>query len=162
MGILLLYSSKIIITQNEVNVTSKLNQTHPTIGEGNSTNSLVGIDIYFNSHNNIVSQNTVNIQAFDNYIYGMGVLGYRTGHKAPEGQGAINNTFSDNIISLNGVYFATGLIVGCESQGTIILNNTVNLKSKLQLKTINLFYHQKLSMGWNHIIRITIKLFPMI
>ena len=128
-GILLLYSSKITINQNEVNVTSKLNQTYSTIGKDNSTNSLVGIDIYFNSHNNIVSQNTVNIQAFDNYIYGMGVLGYNTGHKAPEGQGAINNTFSNNFISLNGVYFATGLIVGCESHGTLLLNNTVNLKS---------------------------------
>ncbi len=128
-GILLLYSSNIVVSGNNVNVTSALADVHATTGEDNSTNSLVGIDIYFNSHNNVISNNVVYVNGNDNYVYGMGVLGYNTGHKAPEGQGATNNTFEGNTITLEGPYFATGLIVGAESEGTILKNNIVNLNA---------------------------------
>lgn len=128
-GILLLYSSNNVISGNDVDVTSKLAEIHSTTGEDNSTNSLVGIDLYFNSHNNIFSKNNVHVKGKDNYIYGMGVLGYNTGHIAPEGQGATNNTFEANTITLEGPYFATGLIVGAESEGTILKDNVINLKT---------------------------------
>lgn len=128
-GILLLYSSNNIVAKNDVNVTSQLAEVHATTGKDNSTNSLVGIDLYFNSHNNVFSDNIINIKSKDNYIYGMGVLGYKTGHTAPKGQGATNNTFKNNIMNLEGPYFATGLIVGTESHDTILKNNTVNLKA---------------------------------
>ena len=128
-GILLLYSSNNVVSGNNVNVTSKLAEVHSTTGEDNSTNSLVGIDLYFNSHNNVFSNNVVNVKGKDNYVYGMGVLGYNTGHKAPEGQGATNNTFEGNIITLESPYFATGLIVGAESEGTILKGNVINLNA---------------------------------
>ena len=128
-GILLLYSSNNVVSGNNVNVTSKLAEVHSTTGEDNSTNSLVGIDLYFNSHNNVFSNNVVNVKGKDNYVYGMGVLGYNTGHKAPEGQGATNNTFEGNIITLESPYFATGLIIGAESEGTILKGNVINLNA---------------------------------
>ena len=128
-GILLLYSSNNVVSGNNVNVTSKLAEVHSTTGKDNSTNSLVGIDLYFNSHNNIFSNNIVNVKGKDNYVYGMGVLGYNTGHKAPEGQGATNNTFESNIITLESPYFATGLIVGAESEGTILKDNVIFLNA---------------------------------
>ena len=128
-GILLLYSSNNVVSGNNVNVTSKLAEVHSTTGKDNSTNSLVGIDLYFNSHNNIFSNNIVNVKGKDNYVYGMGVLGYNTGHKAPEGQGATNNTFEGNIITLESPYFATGLIVGAESEGTILKDNVIFLNA---------------------------------
>ncbi len=128
-GILLLYSSNNVISGNDVNVTSKLDSVHATTGADNSTNSLVGIDLYFNSHNNVFSNNNVYIKANDNYLYGMGVLGYNTGHTAPEGQGASNNTFEGNEITLDGPYFTTGLIVGSSSEETILKGNAINLKS---------------------------------
>ncbi|WP_407375150.1 right-handed parallel beta-helix repeat-containing protein [Methanobrevibacter sp.] len=129
-GILLLYSSNILVSGNDVNVTSKLADVHATTGEDNSTNSIVGIDIYFNSHNNTVSNNNIYIKSKDNYIYGMGVLGYNTGHSAPVGQGATNTVFEGNTITLEGPYFATGVIVGSDSEGTIIKDNSINLKSE--------------------------------
>ncbi|WP_405282213.1 right-handed parallel beta-helix repeat-containing protein [Methanobrevibacter sp.] len=128
-GILLLYSSNNVVSGNNVNVTSKLAEVHSTTGKDNSTNSLVGIDLYFNSHNNVFSNNIVNVKGKDNYVYGMGVLGYNTGHKAPEGQGATNNTFESNIITLESPYFATGLIVGAESEGTILKDNVIFLNA---------------------------------
>ena len=128
-GILLLYSSNNVVSGNNVNVTSKLAEVHSTTGKDNSTNSLVGIDLYFNSHNNVFSNNIVNVKGKDNYVYGMGVLGYNTGHKAPEGQGATNNTFKSNIITLESPYFATGLIIGAESEGTILKDNVINLNA---------------------------------
>ena len=128
-GILLLYSSNNIISGNDVNVTSRLNDTYQVIGANSSTNSIVGIDLYYNSHNNVFSQNTINMKANDNYLYGMGVLGYYTGHSAPDGQGATKNQYIGNIINIEGSYFATGIIVGDESEGTILKDNLINAKA---------------------------------
>ena len=128
-GILLLYSSNNLISANNVNVTSKLDSKQSTIGSNSSQNSLVGIDLYFNCHNNTISDNNVFVKANDNYIYGMGVLGYYTGHSAPDGQGATNNSFKGNKITLEGLYCVEAIIIGDESEDTIIENNSINIKS---------------------------------
>ncbi|WP_298500455.1 right-handed parallel beta-helix repeat-containing protein [uncultured Methanobrevibacter sp.] len=128
-GILLLYSSNNLIYGNDVNVTSKLESQQATKGSNSSQNSIVGIDIYFNSHNNTVSYNDVYLKANDNYIYGMGVLGYYTGHSAPVGQGATNNSFVGNQITIDGVYCVEGIIIGDESEDTFVEDNVLNLKS---------------------------------
>ena len=128
-GILLLYSSNNIVSGNDVNVTSKLSQQQSTTGNKSSQNSIVGIDLYFNSHNNTFSNNNVYVKSKDNYIYGMGVLGYYTGHNAPEGQGATNNSFIGNQITLEGVYCVEGIIIGDESEDTFVEDNVLNLKS---------------------------------
>ena len=128
-GILLLYSSFNEVSSNNVSVTSKLDKAYPTTGINGSENSIVGIDIYYNSHNNTVSNNNVFVTGNDNYIYGVGVLGYKTGHKAPAGQGASNNQFIGNSIVLAGPYATTGIIIGDESEDTLISRNTVNITS---------------------------------
>ena len=128
-GILLLYSSNNVVSNNHVNVTSKLNESQDIIGNDSSQNSLVGIDLYFNSHNNTFSQNDIYIEAYDNYIYGMGVLGYFTGHNAPLGQGATENKFISNNILLKGTYCGEGIIIGDESEDTLIENNTIKIIS---------------------------------
>lgn len=128
-GILLLYSSNNVVSDNNVNVTSKLNESYSTIGNESSQNSLVGIDLYYNSHNNTFLKNTVYIKGNDNYIYGMGVLGYYTGHNAPLGQGASDNKFIGNKITLDGSYCAEGIIIGDESENTLVDNNTIVIKS---------------------------------
>ena len=151
-GILLLYSSNNLISGNEVNVTSKLKNTYPTTGEGASTNSIVGIDLYYNSHNNVFTQNTINIQGKDNYIYGMGVLGYYTGHNAPEGQGATNNQYIANKINIEGTYFATGIIVGDESEGTIVKDNIINAKTDGVTYGITLEMPQKSTIDNNTLV----------
>ena len=128
-GILLLYSSNNVVSGNNVNVTSKLNETYSVIGNDSSQNSVVGIDLYFNSHNNVFSNNNVFVKSNDNYIYGMGVLGYLTGHSAPVGNGATNNKFIGNEITLEGNYCAEGIIIGDESEDTLIENNIIHVKS---------------------------------
>ncbi|WP_405270141.1 right-handed parallel beta-helix repeat-containing protein [Methanobrevibacter sp.] len=128
-GILLLYSSNNIIDKNTVNVTSKLSKQYPTTGNGASTNSIVGIDLYFNTHNNTISNNNVIVSGKDNYIYGMGVLGYYTGHSASKGQGATNNVFAHNKVTVSGPYCVEGIIVGDESQDTLIESNVVKIKN---------------------------------
>ena len=125
-GILMAYSSDNIVSGNIVNATSKLTERVSTY---NSTNSIVGIDAYFNCQNNVFSDNEIYIKANDNYLYGMGVLGYTTGHTAPEGQGAINNQFISNYIVIDGTYYTDGIIIGSESHDTIIENNIIDLKS---------------------------------
>ncbi len=145
-GILMAYSSDNVVSKNKVNVTSKLNRT---VSPFNSTNSIVGIDSYFNCQNNNFSENDVYVKANDNYIYGMGVLGYTTGHDAPEGQGAINNQFINNNIVLEGTYFVQGIVIGSSSKDTIISNNKVNIKSSNVAYAINLEMSQKSTIDKN-------------
>ena len=128
-GILLIYSSNNTVSRNNVTVTSKLDKKYPTTGVNVSQNSIVGIDSYFNCHNNVFSQNNVLVKGNDNYMYGMGILGYNTGHTAPEGQGASDNQFIGNTITLEGNYFTTGIIIGDESETTVIQDNVINAKS---------------------------------
>lgn len=128
-GILSIYSSGNEISKNIVNVSSKLNETLSHVGENASNNAIIGIDLYYNSHANIISDNIIFVRGKDNYIYGMGVLGYYTGMNAPDGQGATKNQFLNNIINVGGNYFVTGIIIGDESDYTIVENNVVNAKS---------------------------------
>lgn len=143
-GILMAYSSNNIVSGNKLFTTSKLNQTlSPTA----STNSIVGIDLYYNTHNNIISDNEVTVYGMDNYIYGVGVLGYYTGHDAPEGQGATNNQFINNVIVLNGTYCVEGIIIGDESENTTISGNIVDARCA------NVSYGINLEMSQNSAIR---------
>lgn len=142
-GILMLYSSNNRVSGNDVNVTSRLREKYPTVGANSSTNSIVGIDLYYNSHNNTFLNNKIFVKAMDNYIYGMGVLGVVTGHAVAEGQGATNNSFIGNIVALEGNYFATGIIVGDASLGTNVENNILNINSGSVVYGITLEMSQK-------------------
>lgn len=147
-GILMAYSSGCVVSGNKVNATSKLNKTSYTSNSSGvhnniSTNSIVGIDLYYDSHNNIFSDNYIYIKANDSYIYGMGVLGYYTGHEAPEGKDATNNQFINNVIVLEGTYFVQGLVIGSESKDTVLIGNNVSAKSQNYSYGINLETSQK-------------------
>ncbi|OWT33471.1 hypothetical protein BGI41_02200, partial [Methanobrevibacter sp. 87.7] len=122
-GILLLYSSNNTISSNYVSVSSKLdNKTYI-----NATNSIVGVDIYFDSNNNTVNNNHIEVSGNDNYIYGTGCLAAQTGKGNTE---ANNNKFIQNDVILNGNNFVSGIIVGYLSNGTIIDDNSITLNSK--------------------------------
>ncbi|WP_298523003.1 right-handed parallel beta-helix repeat-containing protein [uncultured Methanobrevibacter sp.] len=148
-GILMLYSSNNNVTGNDVNVTSRLKDKYPTTGAESSSNSLVGIDLYYNSHNNTFSNNNVFVKGMDNYIYGMGVLGVVTGHAVAEGQGATGNSFIGNAINLEGTYFATGFIAGDSSVGTNVKDNTININSGSVVYGITLEMSQASSIDNN-------------
>ncbi|WP_405305589.1 right-handed parallel beta-helix repeat-containing protein [Methanobrevibacter sp.] len=145
-GILMIYASGNNVSGNRVNVTSKLNRT---VGTNQSTNSLVGIDLYYNSHDNTFSSNNVYVCGNDNYIYGMGVLGYTEGHNAPEGQGATNTRFINNQILLEGTYFVEGFVIGQESTDTLITSNVVNMQSDCVAYGINLENPQNSTINKN-------------
>lgn len=139
-GILMVYSSDNVVSHNNVRVTSKLNQTYLL---ANSTNSIVGIDLYYNSHNNLFSENDVCVWGNDNYIYGMGVLGYYTTMLAPFGQGAENNKFINNNIRLNGNYCAEGIIIGSSSDNSVITGNIIDVTTSCVAYGITLEMSQK-------------------
>lgn len=139
-GILMLYSSDNIVSGNKINATSKLNAT---IDPTQSTNSVIGIDLYYNSHNNVFSNNEIYIKSNDNYIYGMGVLGQKSTDDASYGQGASNNQFINNIITLEGTYFVEGFVIGRNSIDTLIASNTINARSDCVNYGVNLEMSQK-------------------
>ena len=124
-GILSIFTSNTNITNNNVNVTSGLTKVYNPYNE--STNSIVGIDIYYDSNNNTVSNNNILISGNDPFIYGTGVLGAQTGVGNTT---ANNNKFTSNNINLNGNYFTSGIITGYNSKNTTIANNNVTCNAK--------------------------------
>ena len=123
-GIILFESSKNDISYNNVSGTSGLAKYYTAVDV--STNAVVGIDIYYDSHNNKVHHNNVKIVSKDPYLYGLGVLGDETGQSDT---GARNNNFSYNYVYLRGTYDATGIIVGYNSIGTVIYKNKLDIQA---------------------------------
>lgn len=123
-GIILFYSSSNDIGYNNVSATSGVDKYYTAIKE--STNSIVGIDLYYESNYNKVHNNNVNVTAKDPYLYGLGVLGAETGKRD---QVSTNNSFSYNNILVNGTYYAAGLIAGYNSINTTMARNKINCVS---------------------------------
>lgn len=120
-GILMIKSSNNTLIENDVTVTSLVNQSLAV----NSTNSLVGIDFYYDCDNNIISNNKINVTGLDNYLYGAGALAHSTGQYAATT--AINNTFISNYIYINGHNVGEGLILGEDCDDTKLINNNIYL-----------------------------------
>ncbi len=123
-GIILFYSSSNDIGYNNINATSGVTKYYTAIEE--STNSIVGIDLYYESNNNKVHHNNVNVTAKDPYLYGLGVLGAETGHRD---QISANNSFTDNKVRVNGTYYAAGIIAGYNSINTTMARNKIICES---------------------------------
>ncbi|WP_407415805.1 Ig-like domain-containing protein, partial [Methanobrevibacter sp.] len=120
-GILMIKSSNNTLVENDVSVTSLVNQSLAV----NSTNSLVGIDFYYDCDNNIISKNKINVTGLDNCLYGAGALAHPTGEYAATT--AINNTFISNDIYISGPNVGEGLILGQDCDDTKITDNNVVL-----------------------------------
>jgi len=123
-GIILLYSSDNSIDNNIINVKSGFTQyTFPT---NDCKNSIVGIDIYFDSHRNSVINNNINFKSYCPFVYGMGVLGGYWGSSITA-MNATDNVFKFNKVRVDGGYFATGFIAGRNSVNTLIDSNNFSV-----------------------------------
>lgn len=121
-GIVMIYSSSNNILDNSINVSSDIKNRPNEFNE--STNTLIAIDLYYGSDNNIINSNDITVSGKDPFIYGMGVVGAIIDEKLP---GSRNNSFINNKVLLNGSYFVSGIIVGNQAIGTNLINNTLNL-----------------------------------
>ncbi len=130
-GILMIKSSNNTLAGNDVSVTSLVSESNVF----NSTNSLVGIDFYYDCDNNLISNNKINVTGLDNYLYGAGAIAHPTGGS---GTTALNNTFAANDIYVNGKYMAEGLVFGPGCNGTKALDNNVYLNSENVTYGVNL------------------------
>ncbi|MBE6487616.1 MAG: hypothetical protein E7Z86_02775 [Methanosphaera stadtmanae] len=125
-GIILLYSSDNTINANNIKGTSSFNNyTFPT---NDCKNSMVGIDIYFDSHNNKVTNNKINLTSLGPFVYGMGVLGGYWGSSITS-LNATTNQFKNNNVNVTGGYFATGFIAGRNSISTILDSNNITVNT---------------------------------
>ena len=120
-GIILFGSSSNDIGYNRISATSGVDKYYTAIVE--STNSIVGIDLYYESNYNRVHNNNVNVTAKDPYLYGMGVLGAETGKRD---QVSRDNSFTDNAIYVSGTYYAAGIIAGYNSINTVMARNIIS------------------------------------
>ena len=125
-GIILLYSSYNTINKNDVNVTSQFDKYQFPVDT--CKNSVVGIDVYYDSNYNFITNNKITVNSYGPYEYGMGVLGAPWGSSISS-LNATNNTFRNNNVVVNGGYFATGFIAGLNSVNTIVENNTFNVNA---------------------------------
>lgn len=130
-GILMIKSSNNTLSGNDVHVTSLVD--HPFAV--NSTNSLVGIDFYYDCDNNVISNNNILVEGHDNYLYGAGAIAHPTGGS---GTTALNNIFMANEIYVRGYYVAEGLIFGPGCNGTKALSNNITVTSDNVTYCVNL------------------------
>ena len=87
------------------------------------------MDIYFESHNNTVNNNTIFVQSNDPFLYGMGVVGSIIDK---EYTSSVNNNFTNNNnVVVNGNYFATGFICGNNAINTLFQNNTMDITANV-------------------------------
>ncbi|MBQ9025905.1 MAG: right-handed parallel beta-helix repeat-containing protein [Methanobrevibacter sp.] len=120
-GILMIKSSNNTLSDNKVNVTSLVNQSFAV----NSTNSLVGIDFYYDCDNNLIKDNIINVEGNDNYLYGAGALAQSTGQFSTSS--AKNNTFIGNNITVTGSNVVEGFIFGQGCTDNNVIDNNVLL-----------------------------------
>lgn len=120
-GILMIKSSNNTLIENDVSVTSLVNQSLAV----NSTNSLVGIDFYYDCDNNVIFKNRINVTGLDNYLYGAGALAHSTGQFSSTT--AINNTFIENDIYVKGHNVCEGIILGEDCDDTKVIDNNILL-----------------------------------
>ena len=145
-GIVMVYSSNNNISKNNVYVSSDIKKQPSEFNE--STNTLIGIDLYYGSDNNLVNDNKVVVEGKDPFIYGLGVVGALIDEKLP---GSYNNSFVNNDVLLNGTYFSSGIIVGNQAIGTLLKNNTLNLYAFNYTYGITLEMSQKSNLISNKI-----------
>ncbi len=120
-GILMIKSSNNTLVDNSVTVTSGINESFAV----NSTNSLVGIDFYYDCDNNVIRNNVIDVFGLDNYLYGAGALAQSTGQYSSNS--AKNNIFDGNIITVTGPNVVEGFIFGQGCTDNVISNNSVTL-----------------------------------
>ena len=139
-GILMIRSSNNTLSGNDVHVTSLVSE--PNIV--NSTNSIVGIDFYYDCDNNVISNNNIVVEGYDNYLYGAGAIAHPTDGSSTT---ALNNIFQDNNIYVNAYYMAEGLVFGPGCNGTKALSNNITLNS------VNVSYGVNLESSLNSTIK---------
>ena len=144
-GILMIKSSNNTLVGNDVSVTSLVSEAFVK----NSTNSLVGIDFYYDCDNNLISNNKINVTGLDNYLYGAGAIAYPTSQVGSST--ARNNTFIFNEISVNGYEVAEGLIFGEGCDDTKALGNTIDLNAANTIYGITLESSHNSKIMDNHI-----------
>ncbi len=123
-AIVMIHSSNNILYGNSAYLSSNIAPYNYTIYNG--TNTLFGISIFHGSNDNTLESNKVVIEAYDPFIYGMGVVGTTYDKQTPL---SIGNRFINNDILLNGTYFSSGIMVANQAIGTVLNNNTINLYS---------------------------------
>lgn len=131
-GILMIKSSTNKLINNKVDVTSGVNKSLVV----NSTNSLVGIDFYYDCNDNLISQNDIKVSGLDNYIYGAGAIAHATGQFSSTT--ADNNTFINNNITVSGENVVEGLIFGDDCSDTKVTDNKIDLSCGRMIYGINL------------------------
>lgn len=142
-GILMIKSSNNTLINNNVDVTSGVNKSLVV----NSTNSLVGIDFYYDCNNNLISQNNILVSGLDNYLYGAGAIAHATGQFSSTT--ADNNTFINNNITVSGHNVVEGLIFGDDCSDTKVTDNNIELFSDRMIYGINLEMSDKSTIKGN-------------
>ena len=105
-GFLMIHSSNITFTNNNVTVGSALGEDYDL---NESFNTIAGVFIHYGGFNNNISNNNIALASNDPIIYGIGIIGAPMGSTAV---GSLNNTFTYNNVSINGTYLTAGLLLG--------------------------------------------------
>ena len=123
-GVILDFSSDNQFIHNDIEVTSTVEGFQ--VPYNPSVNILIGLYIYYDSNRNNISENNVYIHGHDPFLYGVGSSGDDTSKSVTY---ACENVFSRNNITIEADYFAMGMILRHNSQDTLVEENYFRLDS---------------------------------
>ncbi len=116
-GALFVHSSNINFTNNKVSVSSNLD---PFYDLNESCNTIAGVFIHYGGFNNTISNNNITLVSNDPVIYAMGIVGASPNSSA---EGAKNNSFIGNNVSIRGPYYGVGIYLGYKALNSTFENN---------------------------------------
>lgn len=122
-GFLMIHSSNVVFTGNNVTVSSALGDDYDL---SESYNTIAGVFVHYGGFNNTISNNSIVLSSNDPIIYGIGIIGAPVNSTAI---GSVNNTFTYNNISINGSYITVGLLLGNKAINSDIEYNIFEIVS---------------------------------
>lgn len=129
-GALLIHSSNVTFTNNNVNVGSDLPADY-NLNE--SYNTLAGVFIHYGGFNNTISNNEIILNANDPVMYGIGIIGASPNSSA---EGSKYNNFTNNHVKIVGPLHGVGVVLGYKAIECNFIENNFEILTNHSIEVL--------------------------
>ncbi len=129
-GALLIHSSNVTFTNNNVNVGSDLPADY-NLNE--SYNTIAGVFIHYGGFNNTISNNEIILNANDPVMYGIGIIGASPNSSA---EGSKYNNFTNNHVKIVGPLHGVGVVLGYKAIECNFIENNFEILTNHSIEVL--------------------------
>ena len=129
-GALLIHSSNVTFTNNNVNVGSDLPADY-NLNE--SYNTIAGVFIHYGGFNNTISNNEIILNANDPVMYGIGIIGASPNSSA---EGSKYNNFTHNHVKIVGPLHGVGVVLGYKAIECNFIENNFEILTNHSIEVL--------------------------